>query len=119
MIGFEYSAGGFFYTLLTILLSSLCAQSVGLLISCTLLDFKQAITFTSIFMLTIMLLGGFYVKNDQIPIWLRWASYLSFSRYTYYVLAYVQFSGRTMECGDPNGAPVGRQLNKCTREKYQ
>lgn len=78
MVGFHTSAGGFFFTVLTILLSTLCAQSYGLLISCTLLDFKQSITFASVSMLTLMLLSGFYVKLEKIPVWLRWATYLVF-----------------------------------------
>lgn len=76
LCGWLATAGGFFFTLLAILLSCLCASSYGLLISCSLLDFKKSITFTSVSMLTIMLLSGFYVPIEQIPIWLRWASYL-------------------------------------------
>ena len=83
MVSFHTSAGGFFFTVLTILLSTLCAQSYGLLISCTLLDFKQSITFASVSMLTLMLLSGFYVKLESIPVWLRWATYLVFRTRTH------------------------------------
>lgn len=76
LCGWLATPGAFFFTLLSILLSCLCAASYGLLISCSLLDFKKAITFTSVSMLTIMLLSGFYVPIEQIPVWLRWASYL-------------------------------------------
>jgi ABC-type multidrug transport system permease subunit len=109
MIGFKETAGGFFFTVFTILLSTLCAQSYGLLISCTLLDFKQSITFASVSMLTLMLLSGFYVKLANIPIWLRWLSYLVFPKYAYSILAYIQFQDSTFDCGDE--APIGGQTH--------
>jgi ABC-type multidrug transport system permease subunit len=99
MVHFDYSAGSFFFSLMTILLSCLCAQSFGLLISCTLLDFKQSITFASVSMLSLMLLSGFYVKLEKIPIWLRWLSYACFPKYTYSILAYIQFAPFTFPCG--------------------
>jgi len=44
-----------------------------------------------------MLLAGFYATN--IPVWIAWSSYLSFSRYAFHLLMQNQFlSGFQLEC---------------------
>ncbi|XP_032238636.1 ABC transporter G family member 21 [Nematostella vectensis] len=64
-----------------LLLTSITAQSIGLCISASIMDFKKCITVAAIFGLTMMLLGGFY--QQHIPWWLEWFEYLSFMTYTY------------------------------------
>ncbi|GMH34285.1 hypothetical protein BSKO_02119 [Bryopsis sp. KO-2023] len=80
------------------MLSLLTAQSVGLIIGASVMDFKKAQTITTLMMLTMMLTGGFYIR--KIPGWLKWLKYCSFIFYGYNLLMKVEFSGRSFEdCG--------------------
>ena len=55
---------------------------------------KTAQTITSVIMLTMMLVGGFYVTN--IPAWIAWLKYLSFIYYGYNLLLKIEYSGVTL-----------------------
>lgn len=82
--------GAYFADIGIILLSSLTAQSIGFFTSVTFLQFNQSICFTSIFMLTTLLLGGFYIKD--LPFWLKWARYLSFISYPFHSTLILEFN---------------------------
>ena len=45
------------------------------------MDFQRSLVAAAVIMLTHMLLGGFYVRN--LPYWLNWAQYASFTSYTF------------------------------------
>lgn len=55
-------------------------------------NFKNCLTIATVTMLTIMLVGGFYVR--QIPIWISWLKYLSFIYWGWNLLLKIEFSGR-------------------------
>ena len=76
--------GYFFANWWATLLSTLVAQSFGLLIGATVMVPKTALTIAAVLMLTFMLVGGFYVKN--IPAWIAWLKWLSFMTYAYDLL---------------------------------
>ncbi len=59
-----------------ILLCILLSQGVGLLIGATVSNVKSCLTIAAVTMLTLMLVGGFYVKN--IPVWIDWMKYVSY-----------------------------------------
>nr|CAG8510389.1 13218_t:CDS:10 [Entrophospora candida] len=82
-------ADSFFAYLFTMLLTSITAQSFGYLFGAALLDIRKSISVSTIFVLTSMLLSGFYVQN--LPYGLEWSQYLSFSRYSYSLLMLIQF----------------------------
>ncbi|GAB4821556.1 hypothetical protein N2152v2_008602 [Parachlorella kessleri] len=106
--------GYFFANWAAIILSSLVAQSFGLLIGATVMVPKTAQTIASVLMLGFMLVGGFYVQN--IPSWISWLKWLSFITYAYNLLIKIEFGGVTLyDCGaqsirhpqdDPNCFPV-------------
>ena len=52
-------------------------------------DFKQSMTFTIVFSMMTLVLGGFYTQ--KIPSWLTWAKYLSPISYSYNILTRVEF----------------------------
>ncbi|CAG8642198.1 4005_t:CDS:10, partial [Acaulospora morrowiae] len=60
--------------LLVVLLTTLTAQSFGYLIGATLLNVQKALSVASVFMLSTMLLAGFYVRNLVSE--LSWLKYL-------------------------------------------
>ena len=54
------------------------------------MDFRRSIVAVAVILLTLMLLGGFYVKN--LVFWIRWAEYLSFITYSYDAALYFEFT---------------------------
>lgn len=56
-------AGAFFGNWLSVLLTMFVAQSLGLLIGALITNMKTALSLTTVTMLTIMLVAGFYVHN--------------------------------------------------------
>ncbi|KAI7845331.1 hypothetical protein COHA_001172 [Chlorella ohadii] len=86
--------GYFFLNWLTVLLSTLVAQTLGLLIGATVMVVKTAQTVAAVLMLTFMLVGGFYVTN--IPVWIAWIKWLSFLTYTFSLLLKIEFAGRDL-----------------------
>jgi hypothetical protein len=98
MAGLRLTAWAFFANWASVLLALLVAQSFGLLIGATVMVPKTAQTITAVIMLTMMLVGGFYVTN--IPPWIAWMKYLSFIYYGYNLLLKVEYKGVTLyDCG--------------------
>ncbi|KAJ4707609.1 ABC transporter-like protein [Melia azedarach] len=80
----------FILSLLVVLYSVLVAQSLGLAIGAILMDVKQATTLASVTTLVFLMAGGYYVQ--QIPPFIVWLKYLSYSYYCYKLLLGVQYN---------------------------
>ena len=74
-------ADGFFGTWLTLIVTCLVGQSLGLFLGALIMNLKRIIIFGSVVVLTFMLLGGFYTQ--ALPFWLEWAQYTSFILYSF------------------------------------
>ncbi|KAJ6746065.1 ABC TRANSPORTER G FAMILY MEMBER 28 [Salix koriyanagi] len=64
MAGLRMSVASFFLTMLTVFLSIIAAQGLGLAIGATLMDLKRATTLASVTVMTFMLAGGYFVKKS-------------------------------------------------------
>ncbi|XP_058221873.1 ABC transporter G family member 14-like [Rhododendron vialii] len=80
----------FILSLLVVLYSVLVAQSLGLAIGAILMDGKQATTLASVTTLVFLIAGGYYIQ--QIPPFIVWLKYLSYSYYCYKLLLGVQYN---------------------------
>lgn len=80
----------FILSLLVVLYNVLVSQSLGLAIGAILMDIKQATTLASVTTLVFLIAGGYYVQ--QIPPFIVWLKYLSYSYYCYKLLLGVQYS---------------------------
>uniref|UniRef100_J3LK60 ABC transporter domain-containing protein n=2 Tax=Oryza brachyantha TaxID=4533 RepID=J3LK60_ORYBR len=89
MAGLKATAAHFFFSVLTVFLSIIAAQGLGLAIGATLLDIKKATTLASVTVMTFMLAGGFFVK--RVPPFISWLRYVSFNYHTYRLLLKVQY----------------------------
>lgn len=97
MGGLKHEFNAFIFTLLIILYNVLVSQGLGLAMGAALMDVKQATTLSSVTMLTFLLAGGYYIHN--IPPFIAWIKYLSFSYYCYKLLIDVQYDkSQTYEC---------------------
>ncbi|XP_020103847.1 ABC transporter G family member 22 isoform X1 [Ananas comosus] len=90
MAGLRQSIKPFFLTMLTVFLSIIAAQGLGLAIGATLMDIKKATTLASVTVMTFMLAGGFFVKG--VPLFISWIRYISFNYHTYRLLLKVQYN---------------------------
>lgn len=98
MGGLKPSLFSFVLTLLIILFNVLVSQGIGLALGAILMDVKQATTLASVTMLVFLLVGGYYIQN--MPSFIAWLKYLSFSHYCYELLVGVQYSkDQVYECG--------------------
>ncbi|KAL3645804.1 ABC transporter G member 14 [Castilleja foliolosa] len=99
MGGLKPDPSAFALSLLVVLFGVLVSQSLGLAFGAWLMDVKQAATLASVTTIVFSMAGGYYVK--QIPIFIVWLKYLSFSYYFYKLLLGIQYDGSEYyECGD-------------------
>ncbi|XP_076921335.1 ABC transporter G family member 14-like isoform X2 [Bidens hawaiensis] len=97
MGGLKADPATFVLSLLVVLYNVLVAQSLGLAIGAILMDVKQATTLASVTTLVFLIAGGYYVK--QIPPFIVWLKYLSYSYYCYKLLLGVQYNENDLyEC---------------------
>ncbi|XP_062118160.1 ABC transporter G family member 14 [Humulus lupulus] len=95
----------FILSLLVVLYNVLVSQSLGLAIGAILMDIKQATTLASVTTLVFLIAGGYYVQ--QIPAFIVWLKYLSYSYYCYKLLLGVQYKeGEVYECSKGVWCPV-------------
>ncbi|KAL9247020.1 hypothetical protein vseg_020492 [Gypsophila vaccaria] len=79
----------FIISLIVVLYNVLVAQSLGLAFGAILMDIKPATTLASVTTLVFLIAGGYYVQ--QIPPFIVWLKYLSYSYYCYKLLLGVQY----------------------------
>ncbi|XP_061341725.1 ABC transporter G family member 14 isoform X2 [Gastrolobium bilobum] len=80
----------FILSLLVVLYSVLVSQSLGLAFGAILMEIKQATTLASVTTLVFLIAGGYYIQ--QIPPFIAWLKYLSYSYYCYKLLLGVQYN---------------------------
>ncbi|KAK7306977.1 hypothetical protein VNO77_39639 [Canavalia gladiata] len=98
MGGLKPSLVTFVFTLLIMLFNVLVSQGIGLALGAILMDVKQATTLASVTMLVFLLAGGYYIQ--QMPFFIAWLKYISFSHFCYKLLVGVQYSvNEVYECG--------------------
>ncbi|XP_052171706.1 ABC transporter G family member 14-like isoform X2 [Diospyros lotus] len=90
MGGLKANPVTFILSLLVVLYNVLVAQSLGLAIGAILMDVKQATTLASVTTLVFLIAGGYYIQ--QIPPFIAWLKYLSYSYYCYKLLLGVQYN---------------------------
>ncbi|KAI3680016.1 hypothetical protein L2E82_50753 [Cichorium intybus] len=90
MGGLKPDPATFLLSLLVVLYNVLVAQSLGLAIGAILMDVKQATTLASVTTLVFLIAGGYYIQ--QIPPFIVWLKYLSYSYYCFKLLLGVQYN---------------------------
>ncbi|KAK3119460.1 hypothetical protein QOZ80_9AG0670860 [Eleusine coracana subsp. coracana] len=91
MAGLNPHPTAFALTLAVILGYVLVAEGLGLAVGAVMMDAKRASTLVTVIMLAYLLTGGFYVHN--VPGFMIWAKYTSFTYYCYRLLIEVQYGG--------------------------
>ncbi|XP_040375342.1 ABC transporter G family member 9 isoform X3 [Rosa chinensis] len=103
--GLKSTIGHFLHALLVLLLSVSVSQGLGLALGALAMDHEVAMTLGSVFMLSFLLVGGYYVQ--QVPRFIAWIKYLSFSHYSYKLFLGSQYkTDETYPCDDAGGVCV-------------
>ncbi|GFS34734.1 ABC transporter G family member 27 [Actinidia rufa] len=89
MAGLKLSFTAFSLTLLTVLLSIVASQGLGLTIGAAFMDVKKATTLASIIVMAFMLSGGFFIQ--EVPSFMLWVRYVSINYHTYRLLQKIQY----------------------------
>jgi len=93
LIGLRQDAAGFFVFFITVLLVSLCAESLTIAIATLAKDAQVASSIVPVFMILALLFAGFFIDDDLIPDFLAWIQYLSFIKYGLTAITYNQLEG--------------------------
>lgn len=83
-------AGSFFMTLGIFITFIIACEGLGLMLSCAFGDFGTAAVVNNMYILASMLVSGFYVSFDLVPVWLVWLKYLGIMTYAYAGLLRIQ-----------------------------
>jgi len=80
----------------------LYSSSLGTLLGAAFLDFKKSQFVISVVILSMMLLGGYYVNNNRIPVFIGWAKWLSGIRYCFNSMILAVVPEVEFKCGSPS-----------------
>jgi ABC-type multidrug transport system ATPase subunit/ABC-type multidrug transport system permease subunit len=69
--------GNFFTLVFALFFVGAASSSIGLLFGCSIRDIKTAIEVTPLAFVPQILFAGFFIKMEQIPVFLRWLQYAS------------------------------------------
>uniref|UniRef100_A0A7S1UJ12 ABC-2 type transporter transmembrane domain-containing protein n=1 Tax=Phaeomonas parva TaxID=124430 RepID=A0A7S1UJ12_9STRA len=83
--------GNFLYMLLASWMLSICSASVAVVLGCAVADVKTVSEFLAPIFVPQLLFAGFFIRTEQIPVWLRWAQYLCALKYTMNILVVIEF----------------------------
>jgi ABC-type multidrug transport system permease subunit len=86
------------------------AGSYALIISTLFADKQLAVTLTPVLIIPFMLFAGFFVNQNNIPVWLIEFQYLSFFKYGYQALMLNEYTDLKLACMNP---PADKLYQKC------
>jgi len=98
MVGYQAEASKFFIFLAGMTVVTFTAHALGLMISAGAPNMGIAMAIAPLFMIPLMLLGGFFLGSSSIPPWLLWLQYFSPFKYGFDVLANNELNGLSFTC---------------------
>lgn len=93
-IGLTITAYQFFYFYLITLMVSFCAASIGYFISSLFEKEEDAVGMAPLFILPMVVFGGFFSNSGNFPVWISWLQYVSPIRYGFESLVRNEFGRR-------------------------
>eukprot|EP00732_Lithocolla_globosa_P002455 Lithocolla_globosa_v1_NODE_1615_length_2446_cov_108.467169.p1 type:complete len:653 gc:universal NODE_1615_length_2446_cov_108.467169:1985-27(-) len=98
LAGFKLETSAFFFFLLTMLLANLAGASTGLLTGVIAPTPEAAVALTPVLLLPFILLGGFFVATESLPVWIAWIGYISPFKWAHQALVTNEFKELEFIC---------------------
>jgi hypothetical protein len=73
----------FIFYIVILWLFVLMGTGIGTFIGAAIVDVKKALTMSVIVVLASILLGGFFINRENLPVWIAWARWISIVKYSY------------------------------------
>jgi hypothetical protein len=77
---------------------SLAASSIALVVGCVVANAATAAEMAPAIFVPQILFAGFFVRTEQIPVWLRWSQWLCGIKYTLNLILIVEFDPALDSC---------------------
>lgn len=74
------------------------SSSVAICLGCFVADAKTVTELSPLLFVPQILFAGFFIKMDQIPVFLRWAQYLCSLKYAMNLILLTEFNGGNVSC---------------------
>jgi ABC-type multidrug transport system ATPase subunit len=97
LIGFQ---GDFIALVGASFATGITTSSSAALLGCLVTDPKQANEMAPLIMVPQILFAGFFIRTNQIPIWLRWSQYLCSLKYGINIFLINEFASYRQSCSD-------------------
>eukprot|EP00999_Lentomonas_sp_LEN2_P000744 NODE_173_length_2004_cov_14.973895_g149_i0.p1 GENE.NODE_173_length_2004_cov_14.973895_g149_i0~~NODE_173_length_2004_cov_14.973895_g149_i0.p1 ORF type:complete len:601 (+),score=114.99 NODE_173_length_2004_cov_14.973895_g149_i0:136-1938(+) len=101
------------YFLVIMYMLGLAAGAFGLFIGCAVPDPTAAVSLGPMAIIPMMLLGGFFVNLENIPVWISWLKWISLFKYGFELIAINEFAGAPFHCDDDEYLTVGMGQQIC------
>lgn len=93
MVGFRRDAY-FLLHLLIMIITSYTSSAFGICIGAGFSNFNVALTFCTAGVLTLIMVSGFYIPVNSLPVWMRWLSWISYFRYAFEAAIFTEYTNR-------------------------
>nr|XP_018669244.1 ATP-binding cassette sub-family G member 2-like [Ciona intestinalis] len=93
MIGFQLKVEKFFFFILSLFITAICASSISFLVSASVRIFAIANILVALPYILMMLTGGFLANTGSLLDWIEWIKYVSIFRYGTNALTVNEMSG--------------------------
>ncbi|CAJ0957723.1 unnamed protein product, partial [Mesorhabditis belari] len=119
MTGLHEGAGQFFKYIMMCIIQAYVANTMATSGACVFGEEGAAITFMPLLVLPMLVFGGFYIRYEDVPIYFRWITWISWFRFGFEALENNQWTAHgdikncTPPCATPNGTEVliSRDMN--------
>jgi len=98
MIGLNPNVGRFFIFMGILVELNILGQGFGILVGTSMPTQQVAMAIHPVLITIMLLFGGFYVNESNIPDWLIWLFYISPFKYAFEALMLNEFTGETFIC---------------------
>jgi len=95
IVGLNPAASAFFIFCAMLIVEGLTAQGFGICISAISPNEKVSFALAPAITVVLILVSGFYVNQDAVPVWISWLKYISHLYWAFMGLSINDFGGRT------------------------
>eukprot|EP00937_MAST-01D_sp_MAST-1D-sp2_P003469 g3469.t1 len=103
--------GGIAWMVVVHWLMALVTASVAIMVGCLIANVQQAMEAVPAIFVPQILFSGFFVRTEQMPVWLSWAQYLCFLKYGLNLMMINEFGPGKCGGTDPQGRALQPQCD--------